>query len=87
MPCLIHYLDDTDDKPQELSEKDARILIWGKFRDDWMRQLRWRQLEQGERVYVEQRVYREKRSVTGGREAGQGVGSGCVDQGRCSSVN
>ena len=28
MPYLIHFLDDTDDKPQELSEKDARTVIW-----------------------------------------------------------
>ena len=52
MPYLIHFLDDTDDKPQELSEKDARTVIWGKFSDARMRQLRWQQLEQGERVYV-----------------------------------
>ena len=43
MPYRPHFLDDTDDKPQELSEKDARTFISGKFRDARMRQLRWQQ--------------------------------------------
>ena len=62
MSYLIRFLDDTDDKPQELSEKDARIVMWGKFNDARMRQLRFQQLEQGERVYLSD-GYLEKREA------------------------
>ena len=52
MPYIIRYHDDTDNKPDTLDGETARTLLLLQFKDERMRELRWRELQSGVRVYV-----------------------------------
>ena len=42
MPYVIHYHDDTDDKPETLDAETAYVMLRLQFKDERMRELRWR---------------------------------------------
>ena len=44
MPYILHYHDDTHDKPDTLDEELAQPLLMLQFNDERMRELRWREL-------------------------------------------
>ena len=52
MPYILHYHDETDDKPDTFDEETVRTLLALQFKDERMRELRWRELQSGVRVYL-----------------------------------
>ena len=60
MPYILHYHDDTDDKPDTLDAETAQVLLRLQFKDERMRELRWQELESGVRVCLPRGEYVEK---------------------------
>jgi hypothetical protein len=54
MPYIIHYHDDSDDKPQPFDEEATRTMIDLHFKDPIVAESRWKDLQCGVRVYVEE---------------------------------
>jgi hypothetical protein len=64
MPYIIHYRDDTDDKPDTVDEETARTLLHLQFKDERMRELRWKELQSGVRVCLPRGGYVEREEGT-----------------------
>ena len=60
MPYILHYRDDTDNRPDTLNEETARTLFLLQFKDERMRELRWQELQSGMRVHLPRGGYVEK---------------------------
>ena len=52
LPYTLHYHDDTDDKPQQISEEDALRVIQNYYVGEAMQEQRWEELQRGEAVFV-----------------------------------
>ena len=51
-PYTLHFNDDTDDKPEQLSEEDALRVIRNYYLGEALRKQRWEELQRGEVVHV-----------------------------------
>ena len=52
MPYTLHFNDDTDDKPQQISEEDALRIIGNYYLGEAIREQRWKELQRGRIVLI-----------------------------------
>ena len=52
MPYTLHFHDDTDDKPQQLSEENALRVIGNYYVGEAIQEQRWQEPQRGDEVFV-----------------------------------
>ena len=86
MPFTLHFQDDTDDKPQQLSDEDALRVIRNNYDGEAMQERRWQELQRGEPVFVRAgRLVREGVPATGADRDRRVISSSVMEHGRGSS--